>query len=138
MTPGGSDLSHARAFVAPFVLCADATLAEATDSQCGLRGVIAGSDPLFPPGEALLKIDDEQVVLSALKPADDGDGMILRLLNPTVENRVVGVEFGFAVISVEAVCLDEVTQVGDVAYDGGAVRVEIGPGALRTVRVRCR
>ncbi len=124
--------------MASFVLLADADAAEASDIACGLRGVIAGPDPLFEPGRSLLAIGDDRVVLSALKPADDGDGLILRLLNPTDEPRDVNIELGFLMTDVESVRLDEVTPMGDVAHDGSTIRVDIGARSLRTLRLHHR
>ncbi len=124
------------AFVAPFTLMVDAGLAEASDVNSGLRGVIAGPEPLLEPGKSLLEIDDDRILLSALKPADDDDGLILRLLNPTDETLEVTVGLGFAVMEVESVRLDEVTPDGDVIRDGQVIRVEMGPHSFRTVRLR--
>ncbi len=123
-------------FVAPFVLLADAGLAEAFDVNCGFTGVIAGPEPLLDPGTSLLEIDDDRILLSALKPADDDEGLILRLLNPTDESLEVAVELGFEVTDVESVRLDEVTPDGDVIHDGQTIRLEMGPHSLRTVRLR--
>ncbi len=120
---------------ASFVLLAGAGAAEASDIGCGLRGVIAGPAPRFGAGKSLLQIDDDRVLFSAMKPADDGNGLILRLLNPTDEVRTVSIELGFSVSGVESVQLDEVTPVGSVAHDGSTVGVDIGPHAFRTLRM---
>jgi alpha-mannosidase len=56
---------------------------EAWDGELGLRAVPAGPEPILPPGTSLVTLDAPGVVLSALKPADDGNGLVARLLNPT-------------------------------------------------------
>ena len=80
---------------------------EAWDGELGLRAVPAGPDPALPPGRSLLTVDGPGVVLSALKPAEDGNGLVARLLNPTgtsVETRLQWNELGRNVTEVR---LDE-------------------------------
>src|SRR5262249_3635860 len=54
----------------------------AWDAEVGLRGAIAGAEPLVDDGRALVTIEPATVVLSALKPAEDGNGLVIRVLNP--------------------------------------------------------
>lgn len=122
-------------FVAQFALLAHAGTSEAWDINCRLRGVIAGPDPTLEPDTPLLEIDDDQIALSALKPADNGDGLILRVLNPTDETRAATISVGFPVTEVVSVRLDEETPDGDVIHDGRTIHIEMGPHSLRTVRL---
>ncbi|HVM65269.1 MAG TPA: glycosyl hydrolase-related protein [Acidimicrobiales bacterium] len=124
--PGGV---HARlslrAAAPPSVLQAD---------EVGLRAVMAGPEPPLPPGVSVLALEPASLLLSTVKPAQDGDGTVVRVLNPTDSATTavmcIGVPFG----SVHACRLDEAP--GDGAVDvgaGGEVRFSIGAHALRTV-----
>ena len=54
-----------------------------------LRGVIWGANADHKHQDSsLLSVDDDQVQIMALKPAQDGNGLVLRILNPTPETRV--------------------------------------------------
>jgi hypothetical protein len=57
--------------------------AEAWDAELGFRAVPAGPNPILPAGQGLVTLDGPGVFLSALKPAEDGNGFVARLLNPT-------------------------------------------------------
>lgn len=112
-----------------------ALAARAVADELGLRAVPAGSEPLFSDGAALVHLEPASVVLSALKPAEDGDGMILRLLNPTDGEVVatVDVALPFEPVSVR---LDEAPD--DLSFErrGSRLSIAIGPHALRTLRLR--
>ena len=58
--------------------------ARAREAELGLRAVACGADPLAPVGEPLLELDPPALVLSALKPAENGDGMVIRVLNESL------------------------------------------------------
>jgi len=73
------------------------------------------------------------VVLSALKPAEEGDGIVVRLLNPTDRMHAAVVRVGFAVRSAHAVRLDEEAAPDTVSLDRGVVRFDVPPRAVRSV-----
>jgi hypothetical protein len=131
-TPGAQSLGPMRA---TFALAA--TPRDARDAEVGLRAVVAGPDPLLGDGASVLRIDHDEVVLSACKPAHDGDGIILRVLNPTEREHTVACELGVDVASASAVRLDESPAPDPVDHDGRRVRVTVPPHALRSLRVRC-
>lgn len=108
----------------------------AQDAETGLTAVIAARHPLLPEGEAMLAIEPREILLSSWKPAEDGDGAIVRVLNPTGTERDVELRFGLPVRSVEAVRLDEGPTAEPAALDGRVVRVRVAPRGLRSVRVR--
>lgn len=110
----------------------------ARDAELGLWAVAAGRTPLVQPGISLLTVEPRALVVSALKPADDGDGIVLRLLNPTDTARLARVRFGFAVAGSEAVRLDETPAAGEIRRDGEWLTFDVPPHALRSVRVRTR
>lgn len=105
-------------------------------AELGLRAVIAGDAPPLPPETPLLAITPLQVLLSACKPAEDGDGCIVRLLNPTDVALPTALRVGLPLDAVESVRLDETPDDGEVLHTGGVVQLVVGPHALRTLRLR--
>ena len=80
------------------------------------------------------------VVLSALKPAEDGEGLVARVLNPTDAAEEATLRWGLPLAGVSAARLDE-----EPVQDGGGLirtvepdtlRLLVPPHALRSVRVR--
>jgi alpha-mannosidase len=120
---------------AELVLLAGDDPVAAWDAELGLRGVIAGPSPLLAEGRSLVALDDGPLVLSALKPAEDGGGIVVRCWNPTASAVSACLRLGFAVASASAVALDETPIAGLVGLDGDVVRVEVPPYALRSVRL---
>jgi 2-O-(6-phospho-alpha-D-mannosyl)-D-glycerate hydrolase len=108
----------------------------ARDAELGLRAVAAGSAPLAAPGRPLLALEPRALLLSALKPAEDGRGMILRLLNPTDDPADARVTLGLPIARVEAVRLDEASAPDPtVRLDGQVLQLRVPPHALRSVRL---
>lgn len=108
----------------------------AHDAEIGLRGVIAGPQPLLPPGASLLRVEPSTLLLSAIKPAEDVDGLIVRVLNPTDTLVDAALHLGFTVASAVAVRLDEQPVADDVLLDRYRVAFAVPPRALRSVLLR--
>jgi hypothetical protein len=110
--------------------------AAAQDAEYGLRAVEAGAaaNALWPEGTPLLSVSPRALLLSALKPAD-GDGIVLRVLNPTSESQQAEVSFGLPVSHASFVQLDESPADGALARDGSVLRFRVAPHALRSLRV---
>ena len=88
------------------------------------------------PGRSLLALSPGAIVLSALKPGEHGDGMVLRVLNPTDEVVEAVVDLGFPVGTVRPVRLDEgPSDDGEVAREGDRIRLTVEPHRLRSVLV---
>jgi alpha-mannosidase len=105
--------------------------------ELGLLGVPAGDEPMLEPGVSLLTLEPPSLVLSTLKPSDDGT-VVLRVLNPTDDAHAAVVTLGVARSEVTSLRLDETPDGGDVELVDGRVRFDIGPHALRTVLLRTR
>jgi alpha-mannosidase len=112
----------------------------ARDAELGLRACAAGPAALGPADAALLEVKPGEVVLSALKPAEDGAGTILRLLNPTdtaVEARIRLAPALLARIDeIRSVALDETGPREAVLRDGADILVPLRPHGLATLRLR--
>jgi mannosylglycerate hydrolase len=120
---------------ARLALLADAEPCAVREAELGLRAVAAGNAPLLPPGAPLLSVEPEAALLSALKPAEDGDGMVLRLLNPTGAEIDARVRLGFPASRARAVRLDETPSDEPVTLQGARLAFPLPPHALRSVRL---
>ena len=78
-------------------------------------------------------------MLSALKPAERGNGLVVRVLNPTDTSDNATLRWGAPIGDVIAVQLDEEPAGPHVAWSealpGDVVRLAVPPHALRSVRV---
>jgi alpha-mannosidase len=108
---------------------------DARAAEVGLIGVLGGDDPLLPPNHSLLELEARRCVLSACKPAQDGDGMVVRVLNPGSEPENVTLRFGIEVESAGPVRLDEQPDDFAVEHTRRDVTFGVPPHALRSVRV---
>jgi alpha-mannosidase len=129
-TPGAQCLGAIRASLH---LLAGLDPAAARDAEAGLRAVAAGEAPLASAGAALVELEPRSVVLTALKPAEGGAGVVLRLLNPSDEPCEVRVGLGFPVSGARLVRLDETPCEGRVDLAGRELRLTVPPRALRSV-----
>jgi alpha-mannosidase len=83
---------------------------------------------------AFLEVDDDGVELT-LKPAEDGDGIVVRLHDQRGEPRTVRLRFATPPASVHRTSILE--EDGEpLAPDDGAVAIEIGARELVSLRVR--
>lgn len=122
------------------VLDASITIAtsvrDANDAELGLRGVLAGPSPMLAAGHSLLQLTAERCELSACKPAEDGDGIVVRLLNPSATDETVELRTGIALTSATPVRLDE-TPAGDaLAIDDDRLVATVPAYATRSFRLR--
>jgi alpha-mannosidase len=81
-----------------------------------------------------LTLDDDGVEL-AVKPAEDGDGIVVRLHDQRGESRSVGVRFAAAPASVHATSPLELDGEA-LALGDGRVAVPVGARELASIRVR--
>jgi alpha-mannosidase len=110
--------------------------ATAVADELGLRAVPAGPHPLVAEGAQMLRVEPDTLVLSTLKPAEDGDGVVLRLLNPTSRPVEATVEFDLPVGDAVSVRLDETEDGQRVDLEDARLRLAVGPHALRSIRLR--
>jgi alpha-mannosidase len=128
MAPGAQTLGRIAATVTIARTPGDARAAE-----IGLRGVLGGDAPILPSDASLLELDAHHCVLSACKPSQDGDGIVVRVLNPTDEPDDVTLHLGRDVRRARPVGLDEQPSDSLVTHNGRDVGFEVPPHALRSV-----
>lgn len=109
--------------------------AAAREAELGLRAAWCGEAPLVPEGTPILALAPETLLLSALKPAEEGEGAILRVLNPSDAPCEARVRLGFPVRAARAVRLDETPVDEPVVLEGRELRFPVPPHALRSVRI---
>ncbi len=88
-----------------------------------------------PATRGFLELAHGQLVLSAIKPAEDGKGLVVRLWNPTGKKRRDTLRFWKKPASAETLRLDE-TGGKRLAVKGAEMAIEAGPHRIVTVRVR--
>ncbi len=116
-------------------LCGDADPAAPGDAELGLWGLLGGPESLLAPGVSLLACEPRDLRLTACKPAEAGDGLVVRVLNPTGEARTARLRVGFPVHEVTAVRLDETPADHPVRRTGGVIELPVPPRALRSIRL---
>jgi 2-O-(6-phospho-alpha-D-mannosyl)-D-glycerate hydrolase len=107
----------------------------ARDAELPLRAVPAGAVPLAEPGRALLALEPCALLLSAVKPAERGAGLVVRVLNPTAAAQTATLRLGFPFARAESVRLDETASGDPLAREGDLLRFALPPHALRSVWV---
>ena len=96
--------------------------------------MLGGPVTPLPPDRPLLTLEPRDLLLSACKPAERGDGMVVRVLNPTDRSRTAVVRVGVPVDHVLPVRLDEEpAPEHDATLHDGVVRFEVPARALRSV-----
>ena len=78
--------------------------------------VPAGDAPILPPGSSLVTVEPEGVLLTALKPAEDGDGLVVRVLNPG--NTALDASVTFGVPVADATSVDGTRKLALALADG--------------------
>ncbi len=128
--PGAQCLGRLEARL---VLAAAGDPAVAREAELGLRAVLGGDRPMLEPGRDLVEVSPSAVLLTALKPAECGEGVVLRLLNPTGGQIPARVRIGLPLRSAHLVRLDETPLDGEVERSGAELRLALPPHALRSI-----
>lgn len=114
----------------------------ALEHQNPLRAALitGGPGPGYPETSySLLSIDDPQVLLWAVKPAEEGigEGVIARMWNLSRERRKPALRFEPGLKAARRTTHIE-TDLGAAAVSGGAAAAELGPQQVATYRLRSR
>jgi alpha-mannosidase len=112
--------------------------ARARNAELGLRAVAAGERPLMNADQALLTLQPSSLELSAIKPADDGDGVIVRVYNPTDAALQAELRTELTWANAQWVRLDEAATDagGHIRRDGNFFRFEVPARTIRSLRLR--
>lgn len=110
---------------------------QAREHNVGLRVIYTTRhEGHLPQRHAFVSIEPDTLVLSALKPAEQGDGVALRLFNPTAKAVSGKIVFDRKPSYAALTDLKE-DPVADLPIDDGrAVRIEAGPKKIVTVLLR--
>ena len=84
---------------------------------------------------SLLELEARHSVLSACKPAQDGDGIVVRVLNPTADPDDVTLHFGREAQRARPIRLDEQPSDFLVTHNGRDVGFEVPPHSMRSVQL---
>ncbi|MBR4370568.1 MAG: hypothetical protein IKS92_05940, partial [Victivallales bacterium] len=88
------------------------------------------------PKQSFMEMLDNKLVFSAFKPAEDGDGQILRLWNPTGETLSERIRLWKKPSSIQPVKLDETTVDGDAIKPAeDIITITAGPHKIITVKI---
>jgi alpha-mannosidase len=88
---------------------------------------------MLAPGVSLLALEPRDLILSACKPAEHVDGLVVRMLNVTDAPRTAVLRVGFPVRDATAVRLDETPADHPVTRSNDAIRVDVPPRGLRSL-----
>lgn len=100
----------------------------------GVGPVTTGGGPL-PPVASLLAVNPPGLVLSTVKPAEAGDGIVIRLYNPTGHPISGEIRSLWTIRTAELVNLNE-EQPRPLAPDGAhTLPVELRSGEIKTVKL---
>jgi mannosylglycerate hydrolase len=137
-TPGGQELGQHRFELSliPFPGELASALPLAETFQAGLRAEVTPVHTgRLPSSVSLLQIEPAAVRLSAVKSAEDAQGVILRVINPWQDSTTASIRSHLPLRRAALVRLDE-SPVHDLAItDGACVRVPCSPYQIQTLRL---
>jgi len=90
----------------------------------------------LPPSAGFAEIDDESVILITCKKAENGEGLIMRLWNLSQESRKTKLRLNFT--EIDRACRTNIVEedTGEaLEHAENSLALELGPGALETIRV---
>ncbi|MGP1396087.1 MAG: alpha-mannosidase [Inquilinaceae bacterium] len=108
--------------------------AEAYDLNAPLRILAATANP-SPPSRPFVTSRASNVIVETLKPADDGDGIVIRMNEAEGRPTSAVLEIARPVLSAERVDFDE-QPIAALNPSGSTLRVEMRPFEIATVRLR--
>lgn len=115
---------------------AEALMLPLEPAQAARHGVRKGIDPL-PRNHGFLRIEPANLVLGALKRAEDGDGLVVRVFNPTDTPIEGTIKLATPVKTAELLTMEEIL-IGPASVDGNEIHVAAGPKKIVTLRIRCK
>ncbi len=92
----------------------------------------------MPSSHGFLNVSPGNVVLSALKPAEDGDGLVLRLYEAHGLRTDADVQLSIPVEAASEIDMVEWETLSDIPVEGSALKLRFSPFEIKTVRVTAR
>ncbi len=89
----------------------------------------------LPHETGLFMLDNTTLHVACVKGAEDGDGLVIRLFNPTDVAQPAMLAFGVSLANAERVCMDE-SVIEPLSMQGSTVPFTAGPKKIVTLRVR--
>jgi 2-O-(6-phospho-alpha-D-mannosyl)-D-glycerate hydrolase len=98
------------------------------------------SNVVLPPKESFLRIDGSNVILSAVKKAEQSEALILRFYNPSDDLTQASILLPFAPTKVELVGLAELPRVAPTeqtnpAIEEKTIHISLAPKKIITLRI---
>jgi len=90
----------------------------------------------LPRRLGLLEISPETVMLSAVKRAEDGEGLIIRIFNPSSDSLEAELKLPYRLKSAWMTDLEE-KPLKEISRSANAVRVGLAPKKVVTLKVAC-
>lgn len=87
----------------------------------------------LPQSHSLCRVSSDNVIITTVKKADDGDGYIMRLVEITGKLTDLTLEFGFELDSVWKTDLME-RDIEELEFDGNMLKLKITPYEICSVR----
>jgi mannosylglycerate hydrolase len=137
-TPGGQERGRHRFEMSliPFTGDLSTAVPLADSFQAGLRAEVT---PLhagcLPSSGSLLQIEPATLRLSAVKAAEDGRGVIVRLVNPLPDAATASIRTHLPLQRAALVRLDETAERDIATGDHACTQIPIGPYKARTLRL---
>ena len=89
---------------------------------------------ILPAELSFITVEPAGLALSAVKPAEDGDGIIVRVYNPTAHSLTGIIKSWWKISRAESVCLDESFQE-EIPVSPRGVPVMLKSGEIKTLRL---
>ena len=100
-----------------------------------LRAVaVSARGSSLPPDLSFLSVTPTSLVVSAVKPPEEGDGFVVRVFNPTSADAQARLQFWQPLARARLVNLDE-QSLADLPVDGSVVRFPVRAGQIVTLRL---
>ena len=84
--------------------------------------------------KSFVEIENQRLVLAALKKTDERASLIIRLFNPTGENLRSGVKCSIPLVSAHYLKLTD-ERISEIVVLNSSFEIEVGKGQIRTIEI---
>ena len=89
----------------------------------------------LPSKNSFISIDNDKIVLAALKCAEDKQGYIIRLWNKSDDDVIANINITLPVEKAELVKMNE-TKLSDIAFENGKMSLNITKHKIISIRIK--